>query len=163
MEITLEQSIASAVGFVVDQDIEGTKAYFDEVPEKFYVPSVYFPITYIEAQKVTLRSFRNTITFDVWVMAGTDWDAEARAAAIRYAIMLNDMAIPILNKDGTPTGKHLKAQEPTQRRIDEGIVSVSIPVREYFRRDDTGMTTQNFYLSWKKATDKFREEEHDAD
>lgn len=159
MEITLEQSIASAVRFVMDHDTEGSKAYFDEIPEKFYVPSVYFPIPYVESQKVTLRSYKNTITFDAWIMAGTDWDAEARAASIRDAILMEDMSILILNKDGTLTGQYLKVQEPSQRRVDEGIVSVSIPVMEYFRRDEEGTATQNFYMSWKHVTDRFREEE----
>lgn len=157
MNITLEQSLASCVRYILDNDVEGSKAYFDEIPEKFYVPSVYFPVPYVEGRKATLGSYKNTITFDAWVMAGTDWDAEARAASLRDAIMLDDMAIPIISADGKKTGKALKAQEPTQRRIDEGIVCVSIPVREYFTKDETHTQAKSVVLAWKKIKETYGE------
>ena len=155
MNITLEQSLASAVRYIIDNDVEGSKAYFDEIPEKFYVPSVYFPVPYVEGQKATLRSFRNTITFDAWVMAGTDWDAETRAAALRDAIMLDGLAIPIIEIDGTATGKALKTQEPTQRRVDEGIVCVSIPIKDYFYREEEHTKADNIVYAWNNVVELF--------
>lgn len=155
MNITLEQSLASAVRYILDNDVEGTKAYFDEIPEKFYVPSVYFPVPYVEGRKATLRSYQNTFTFDAWVMAGTDWDAEARAASLRDAIMLDGLAIPIIAVDGTETGKALKTQEPTQRRIDEGIVCVSIPMRDYFYLGVERTKAENLVFAWNKIKETY--------
>ena len=155
MNITLEQSLASAVRYILDNDVEGTKAYFDEIPEKFYVPSVYFPVPYVEGQKATLRTFRNTFTFDAWVMAATDWDAEARAASLRDAIMLDDMAIPIMDEYGQETGKALKTQEPTQRRVDEGIVCVSIPDTDYFYRGEEHTKADSVVFAWNKVKEEF--------
>ena len=155
LDITLEQSLGSAVRYILDNDVEGAKAYFDEIPEKFYVPSVYFPIPYIEGQKVTLRSFQNTITFNAWVMARTDWDAEARAANLRDSIMLDGLVIPVIDLEGNKTGKGLKTMEPTQRRINEGIVCVTIPVRDYFCKKKTSIKTENFYYVWDKVKEEF--------
>ena len=68
MEITLEQGLAAAVRYIQDHAVEGTKLYFDEIPESFFVPSVYFQIPYTSGRKVTLRSYAVKTTLNCWFM-----------------------------------------------------------------------------------------------
>ena len=51
MNVNLEQSLAAVVRFIQDNSEEGTQLYFDEIPENFYVPSVYFQIPYSAGRK----------------------------------------------------------------------------------------------------------------
>ncbi len=158
--ITLEQSMASVVRFIIDNDTEGTKAYFDETPDSFYSPSVYFPVPYVDGRQVTLKTYLNTITFVAWFQARTDWEAEARAAKIRDLLTLNRLHIPILNKDGTKTGQSIAVDQPQQRKIEEGIVSLSIPVKDYYYWNVEYDKINHFIPEWKEATDNFREEDN---
>lgn len=159
-QITLEQSVASVVRYILDNDVEGSKAYFDEIPDSYYSPSIYFPVPYVEGQQVTLRSYLNTITFVAWFQARTDWEAEARAAKVRDALTLSRLRIPILNKDGTETGQKIAVEQPQQRKIEEGIVSLSIPVKDYYYWNIDYDKINHFIPEWKRATDQFREEDN---
>lgn len=160
MDIILEQILASAVRYIQENDVEGTKLYFDEIPENFYVPSVYFPVPQTSGRKATLSSYCVTVTVNCWMMARTDWEANARALNIRDSLMLDGCAVPIVKEDGNRTGKCFRTGEPEVRRIDEGIVQVSFPVKSYFMPKAPQATRmQNLYIAWKKATQPQREQE----
>ena len=160
MNITLEQSLASAVRFILDNDTNGARPYFEDVPEEFYVPSVYFPVPYVEGAKVTLDSYRNTITFEARIMAATDWDAEARAASLRDLLMLENLHIPIYGLDGKATGKSLRVLEPYQRRIERGIVLLSFSILDYFTPTPNTAKTKanNIYLAWNGVMEYYTQE-----
>ena len=64
MNVNLEQSLAAVVRFIQDNSEEGTQLYFDEIPENFYVPSVYFQIPYSAGRKATLSSYCTTMTMN---------------------------------------------------------------------------------------------------
>lgn len=66
MNVNLEQSLAAVVRFIQDNSEEGTQLYFDEIPENFYVPSVYFQIPYSAGRKATLSSYCTTMTMNIW-------------------------------------------------------------------------------------------------
>lgn len=160
-QVTLEQSIASVVRYIIDNDVEGSKAYFDEIPDSYYSPSIYFPVPYVEGQQVTLMSYLNTITFVAWFQAKTDWEAEARAAKVRDALMLDRLHIPILNKDGTETGQSIAVDQPQQRKIEEGIVSLTITAKDYFSEKKNDVPKASLIsLAWGKATEELREEDN---
>lgn len=160
-QITLEQSIASVVRYILDNDVEGSKAYFDEIPDSYYSPSIYFPVPYVEGQQVTLRSYLNTITFVAWFQARTDWEAEARAAKVGDALMLDRLHIPILNKDGTETGQSIAVDQPQQRKIEEGIVSLTITAKDYFsEKKNDAPKASSISLAWGKAKEELREEDN---
>ena len=129
MNVNLEQSLAAVVRFIQDNSEEGTQLYFDEIPENFYVPSVYFQIPYSAGRKATLSSYCTTMTMNIWFMAHLDWDAQAVAASMRDEIMLNDCQVPIVDEDGK--------------------VSLSFDV--YFQPEAQRTKMQKFYLAWQNA------------
>ena len=164
MNISLEQSLASAVRFILDNDVSGARPYFEDIPEEFYVPSVYFPVPYIEGSKVTLDSYRNTITFEARIMAATDWDAESRAASLRDLLMLENLHIPIYDVNGQDTGKTLRVLEPYQRRIERGIVLLSFSILDYFTPTPIVPKTKanNIYVAWNGIIESYTQEVNDG-
>lgn len=157
MDVTLEQSLASAVRYIQEHDIDGARNYFDEVPESFYVPSRYFPVPNTSSRKVSLSAYCTEITMEVWFMDRTDWEANARATAIRNQIILNRCRLPIVNSDGSYTGEKLRVKEPELRKIDEGIVRATILIQDYFRVEDDALEkVQEYIYNWRKATEKYR-------
>lgn len=151
MNVNLEQSLAAVVRFIQDNLEEGTQLYFDEIPENFYVPSVYFQIPYSAGRKATLSSYCTTMTMNIWFMAHLDWDAQAVAASMRDEIMLHDCQVPIVDEDGKVTGKALRVTPPTTRKVDEGIVQLSLSFDVYFQPKARRTKMQKFYLAWQNA------------
>ena len=105
MNVNLEQSLAAVVRFIQDNSEEGTQLYFDEIPENFYVPSVYFQIPYSAGRK------------GFWTGSGNP--------------------VPV-----TP---------PTTRKVDEGIVQLSLSFDVYFQPEAQRTKMQKFYLAWQNA------------
>jgi len=159
MDITLEQSLASAVRFILENDVNGVKPYFEDIPEAFYVPSVYFPVPYIESSKVTLGSYLNTIAFEVQIMDRKDWDAQARSAHLRDLIMINGLVLPLYSENGADTGKSVKVLEPVIRRIEQGIVSLQYRILDYFTpKKEKASKANNIYLIWNDIKEYFTQE-----
>ena len=151
MNVNLEQSLAAVVRFIQDNSEEGTQLYFDEIPENFYVPSVYFQIPYSAGRKATLSSYCTTMTMNIWFMAHLDWDAQVVAASMRDEIMLNDCQVPIVDEDGKATGKALRVTPPTTRKVDEGIVQLSLSFDVFFQPEAQRTKMQKFYLALQNA------------
>lgn len=151
MDMVLEQDLAAVVRYIQDNVEEGTKLYFDEIPECFYVPSVYFQVPFTAGRKVTLRSFSVTMTMNIWFMASADWDAYAKAADMRDCIMLDNCVIPVVDKSGNKTGRALRVTPPDTRKIDEGIVQLSFSFDTYFHPGKEKTKMQKFYTAWRNA------------
>lgn len=154
MDISLEQSLAAVIRFIQDNSEEGTKLYFEDISEDFYVPSVYFQIPYTTGRKATLSSYCTTMTMNIWIMERSDWEAQTKAAGMRDGIMLNNCLIPIMDEEGKATGKSLRVTPPTTRKIDDGIVELSISFDVYFQPEVQTTKMQKFYIAWSKAIQK---------
>lgn len=151
MEITLEQSLAAAVRYIQDNSETNTKLYFDEIPEDFYVPSIYFQVPTTSGRKATLRSYCTTITMNVWFMASDDWSAYANAAEMRDKIMLDNCEMPVYAADGKNTERYIRVNEPDTRRIDEGINQLSFSIDVYFHPEYQKTKIQTLHTAWNKS------------
>lgn len=136
MGIMLEQGLASAVRYIQDIVTPGTKTYFDDLPERFYVPSIYFPAPLSVGDFATLQSRCMEYAFECWFMASSNWDACMEANKALEHIMIDGCLIPIVDQDGSKTGKHLRITKPKTRKIDDGIFQLSFFLKEYFRSDN---------------------------
>ena len=159
MEITLEQGLAAVVRYIQDHAEEGTKLYFDELPEDFYVPSVYFQIPFTSGRKSTLRTYCTTITLNCWFMEAQDWDAYAKAADMRDLMMLNNCIVPLYDLDGNRTGKGIRTGVPDTRKIDDGTVQLSLSFDIYFRPEEEHQKMQKLYIAWKDVKEDFKGQE----
>lgn len=159
MEITLEQGLAAVVRYIQDHAEEGTKLYFDELPEDFYVPSVYFQIPFTSGRKATLRTYCTTINLNCWFMESQDWDAYAKAAEMRDLIMLNNCIVPLYDLDGNRTGKGIRTGVPDTRKIDDGTVQLSLSFDIYFCPEEEHQKMQKLYIAWKDVKEDFKGQE----
>ena len=73
MEITLEQTLASAVRYIQNRAATKQAPYFDDIPESFTVPALYFPVPQTASKKVTFSTYLTTIRTEAWFVASTDW------------------------------------------------------------------------------------------
>lgn len=151
MEITLEQSLASAIRYIQDNSDEGMEYYFGEIPENYFVPSVYFQIPFLSGEKATLRTYRKTLTMNVWFMASETWDAQTSAATMLEKMMMDNCIFPIVSKDGTRTGGGSRIKEPSTRKIEEGIVQLTFSFDTYFHPEKDVEKMKKFYIELNKA------------
>lgn len=151
MNIELEQGLAAVVRYVQDHGDAGTKLYFDEIPERFCVPSVYFQVPVTSGRKATLRSYGTRVTMYIWFMAAADWDAYARVADMRDCIMLDGCRLPVVDEAGGVTGRALLVSDLETKRIDEGIVQLSFSFEVYFHPESDVMRVQKLYAAWREA------------
>lgn len=159
MEITLEQGLAAVVRYIQDHSEEGTKLYFDELPEDFYVPSVYFQIPFTSGRKATLRTYCTAITLNCWFMEAQDWDAYAKAAEMRDSIMLDNCVVPLYDVEGNQTGRGIRTGVPDTRKIADGTVQLSLSFDIYFHPEEEHQKMQKLYIAWKDVKEKFKGQE----
>lgn len=132
MEISnLGQCLASAVSYIQDHSSIEAPPYFDEIPEAFVVPSIYFPVPRVICKKVTLASFCFTVMVNCQFMAVDQWEAYQYAADVRDHLLVDHCAIPILKKDGLPEGNYMRITEPEIRNIDRRSVQLSFDLKQY--------------------------------
>lgn len=160
----LEQSLASAVRYVQEHIQKGTKMYFDEIPEDFYVPSVYFPVPRSSGRKVSLDSYLITIYFEARFMASENWLAEAAAEQVRDSLLLDNCRIDSMNEDGTSTGMIFHVTNVETILIENGIARLSFGIFHYISKDQQNETKINtvdmvignksapLYSAWVRAT-----------
>lgn len=170
MDFNLEQVLASAVRYIQERTEKGTALYFDEIPESFYVPSVYFPVPRTQSQKVTLNTYLTTIYFEAWFMASENWIAAEAAAMVRDDILLGDCGIDSVSKDGTFDKKKFRVTDVETIPLEKGIVKLQFEIQHYFSREEIetvcnkkirisfSAKSSPVYEAWKNATGEFRKE-----
>lgn len=171
-EITreLEQSIASVIRYI--QSTTGlTDLYFDDLPEAFAVPSLYFPAPRTDTRKVTFDTYLTTLYLDTWFMESSDWRAYATAAETRDSLMMDDCKVYFANEDGTLNKKYIRLTNPTISSIDTCIVKMTCGIKHYcsMNRERGGVISNvnisgllgadATYQTWRKATKELRIEQ----
>ena len=167
----LRDCLASAVRYVQDHALSIEAApYFDEIPENFIVPSIYFPVPRTETRKASLSSWRTDIFMECWFAAATDWQAFGYAEAVRDSILADGCAIDIVAADGTATGAKVRVTEPAIRKQEDRIVRLAFTIRNYHSWEGGDQTASEYYFAshvkqddvyeaWLEATEEQREEE----
>jgi hypothetical protein len=171
MDIKLEQCLASAVRYIQNHVSIDAAPYFDEIPEEYVIPSLYFPIPRAVSRKVTLQTYLTTIYMEVHFMAATDWMAYSYAGNVRDSILLDDEAMDIMKKDGTLSGKKIRVENVAVYPLETRIAKLSFELKNYFSLDAGETAKANevhisgllmpdaFYAAWYKATEEQRKDE----
>ena len=169
--IELEQSFASVVRYIQNKADNNAALYFDDLPEAFAVPSLYFPVPRTDTRKVTFSTYLTTLYLDTWFMEATDWQAYADAATVRDSLMMDECKLNLMKKDGTLDDKYIRLTDPSTSSVDTGIVKMTCAIKHYYSLNrETGGTvnkinisglfgTDATYQAWYKATEELRKEQ----
>lgn len=132
MDITLEQSLASVIRYIQMHSGITENILFDEIPEEFAYPTIYFQAPRTKIKKVTLAAFETTFTLKCWFMCQSTYQAYSYAAGVRDHILLDNCIIPIAEKDGTFAGRGIRVYGLETTDIDTGVEQLSITFRDIF-------------------------------
>ena len=123
--ILLEQEIASAMKFLIDA-AGCPNPYYYNVPEDFFTPAVFFPQPEISTRGDTLSTF--ALEFR-WYVKFFDKDSQsAQHTAIRVLAALQEKrcVVPLIDENGSLTGRGFRMKDPSMRLVDEGAVQINL-------------------------------------
>lgn len=121
----LEQEIASIIGAA--QRVAGDIGYYYwNLPESFRYPAMYFPQPEITTDGDTLGTYASDYAWYINVFAESTEQAHGIALAVLTALKRARNYVPLLNEDGTETGKKLRLKDPSLRGVDAGVVQLTI-------------------------------------
>lgn len=166
----LGQVLASAVKYVQENCEEELNFYFDEIPENFLVPALYFPVPQVTSKKVTLASYASTLFFEVWFLAKDEWKAYSYARNVQEYLLQAGCVLPVVEKDGTLADWFLRVTEPEVQKIDQRTIQLSFALKNYFSFGQEEGKAKNILWEgvlrqeeiskvWKEATKQQRKKE----
>lgn len=123
--VTLEQETASIMAFVIDGS-GNPNPYYYEVPETFNFPAIYFPQPEITTRGETFRTYASEYVYYINILAETTEEAQERGLAALEKLKRARNLVPLLEADGTATGKKLRLKDPSLRKIDSGVVQLTV-------------------------------------
>jgi len=138
----LEQELASIIRMVLDAAGQVTP-YYNNIFEKFAVPSIFFPIPEKDSWSNSLSSYEISYMWFLKVFAADTQSADEIASNVLEHIVSNRNRIPLYNMDGSLNGKSLLVKVPKLRNIEEGIVQIQIDwscIRAYYQEPSEKMT-----------------------
>lgn len=124
-EVRLEPELASIAKHVIE--IAVPKAtYYNEIPEGFKVPCIYFPTPEISSDADTTSTYKVQY---VWLLHFFHCDTPlAYDLALRVLTSIREERnlIPLYDFDGIETGKVLRIKDPRLIKLDSGVVQLEI-------------------------------------
>lgn len=121
----LEQEVASVIAAV--QRTAGDISYhYWNIPQDFDCPAMYFPQPEIGSDGDTFGTYALEYAWYINVFADTTEEAHEIAFRVLTALKEARNYVPLLNEDGTETGKKLRLKDPGLKRVDTGVVQLTI-------------------------------------
>lgn len=153
-EVTLEQEAASVMAFAL-RSAGNPNPYYWDVPQDFEYPAMYFPQPEIETGGDTLGTYASEYAWYINVFAETTEEAYEIANRALTALKRAKNYVPLLNEDGTETGKKLRLKDPGIKRVDTGVAQLTIEWtsrRSYAENEPPKMQITHILISEKEET-----------
>lgn len=113
----LEQEIASLMKHVLIS--AGSPApYYDEAPEDFIVPAVYFPQPEITSEGDTLLTYALLYTWSVKFFHSDALGAQALGLAVLTTLQETKNVVPLISENGDYTGCGFRLKDPRLKVIE---------------------------------------------
>ena len=150
--VTLEQEVASIASFAL-QHAGNPRPYYYNVPEKFKFPAMYFP-----QPEITTRG-ETAYAWYINIFAKTSEEAHEIGLRVLTKLKRARNLVPLIEEDGTATGKKLRLDDPELRNVDTGAaqLTVSWTSRRPYDANEV-LKMQRFHLDYE---DKNQEEVND--
>jgi hypothetical protein len=111
--------------------------YVNRVPEKFKIPSIYFPPPIVVDGNDTVSTFRKTYLLQVKVFHVNSQEAVEKAEEIADTIRAGRHLIPILNRDGRITDDYIRIRRAEVRQIGDDVALFSLTWDSRYKYDRT--------------------------
>lgn len=137
--VTENSNLTSIASYMIDKgnEVMEMNAYFHKMPEKVFLPAIYFPNPIVSLGSETLSSYSKNYMWFIKVLATSTEDAYQIAEYILTCIAGNRNKVPILNKDNTPTGNNINFDKTCSvKEIDANTYQISLSWTERFYFDD---------------------------
>ncbi|WP_203363082.1 phage portal protein [Bacillus sp. REN10] len=114
------------------------KVYTKEVPEKFTVPSMYFPPPFALNSNDTLSTFLKTYSLPVKLFHEDSQQANNEAERIADVVNSKKGLIPLVDKTGAVTGEYVRISRIENRIADSGvaIIQVTWDSRYFYEKEE---------------------------
>ncbi len=120
----MEQMVASVISKIIKIScIESW--YFQELPEGFKYPSLYFPIECITKDD-TLDTYIVCYMIFMKIFQLHTYEANETAFKIIHELNRHKNKIEILNEDGATTDSYIRLSEMKMSKLDEGVVQLQL-------------------------------------
>lgn len=126
--------------------------YYEEVPQDFLVPAIYFPIPEIDTRGETLNAYAMEYSWYIKFFHNTAAKAYELALRTITGLKASRNLVPLIGADGELTGKSLRIDDPMIKKLDNGAVQLTVnwTSRRAYEALDS-MKIQDFVVSgWKK-------------
>lgn len=123
----LEQEIASIIKYVLNK-AGSPSPYYDEVPEGFLVPAVYFPTPEISSKGDTLSTYALSYVWFIKLFHKDTPSAHMLGVNVLTALQSGHCRIPLITNDGTETARAFRLKDPSMKAIDgaNGVVQLTL-------------------------------------
>lgn len=161
--VTLEQEAASVMRYVLEA--AGSPApYYHNVPERFQIPSVFFPTPEVTTGPDTFVSYGADFQWHIKFFARTTEAAYEKGKRALTAIQAGRRLIPLLDADGNKTGERLRVYDPSLKALDDkpaglGTAQLSIGWRSRRPYDrDAVLMMRKFHLYFHRKSGQLEPE-----
>ncbi|QIB26099.1 hypothetical protein [Caloranaerobacter azorensis] len=150
----IEREIGSIAKYMYD--VSGIKnIYFDEVPQDFKKPSLYFPTPMQIQRGDTVNSYAYMNSLFVKVFDEKTRDAYSKAATIVNSISKNRNLIPLVKEDGAQDNKGIRLRKVSIKKLDVGTIQIEVQWDSVFAyTEETYAKVQRFYFDMKEKEGK---------
>jgi hypothetical protein len=146
MEEKLELEVASIYYFV--DSLLHIKPYFSEIPEGMVFPCVFYPPPGAETKPYSSSSYATSFSLYAKIMAATNLSASSMVAAVVEAIGTNHNKVPLVQEDGSLTGKNFRIRTIKTQKADEGVYQLALTWMRYTKFTTKDVTkAQEFFVN----------------
>ncbi|MBQ3009659.1 MAG: hypothetical protein IJA35_00790 [Clostridia bacterium] len=144
--MTLEQEVASIMAFAL-RSAGNPSPYYYDVPEQFEFPAMYFPQPEIVTRGETFRTYASDYAWYINVMCKTTEEAHEIGLGVLTKLKQARNLVPIIDGGGSETGTKLRLKDPMLKKIDTGVVQLTIEwtSRRPYDAEDV-LKTQRFFV-----------------
>lgn len=103
--------MTSIVRFTMDHAGNPT-LYYGDLPQDFLTPAVYFPAPSVQAKGGSLSAYAIEYRWNILFFHNTTSAAYDMAFRVLSAVCAARNLIPLLNAEGSPVGKGIRAGDP---------------------------------------------------
>ena len=119
------QEIASIMKYITEKSNDIT-VYYNNIPEGFLVPSVYFSVPENNTHGDTLNTYTLSYNMNVMFFHKTSNEAHTIALSVLTAIKRDRNFIKFIDIDGMKLNEGIKINDPKIDLVDNGAVKLSI-------------------------------------